>query len=318
MTFETQITTKFGFPLSTPGSEWTYTCPTCEKPKLYANIDTGFYFCQVCEKGGSVKHRVFDKVLVNPFLARSMKGKDIITPPTLDSIEATLVESGSEVSNYLICRGITEKEIKSFKIMESDYFGYQNLAVYSASGKYKYMVKKYLNVTGSAIFPIYDGGYRGFQIRYVRPRLIHGKPQRWISCPGLFRKYVLFNADTALTLPVAFIAEGIPAAAAFGRAGIATFGKAISDYQIQRMAKSTVKRFYIAYDGGTEKECSKLMLPLIEAGKEVYRIEFSGEEDPDSVSDLQLRIKEAKRFTAGKALTYKYKNFNLRKAFFYK
>lgn len=310
MSVEEKAMDKWGQPVvPICGNEGLFRCDKCFKPKLYCNIYSGMYFCQVCEAKGNLKWSPIQEVIkVNPF--QTEMGQDIILPPSLDDIHSYPVESGSPIHTYLISRGFNDHTIREFDVSESDFYGYLKLHKYTCDGKFKESFSKYVNVSDAAIFPVFDGGYRGYQCRYIYPKWYQDRQLRWIGSPGFSRKDSLFNADTALTKPAVFIAEGIPACLAFGSSGVATFGKGFSSYQAQRLAQSAVQTFYVAYDGGTATESGKLAAYLAELGKKVLHVHFSGEEDPDSVPDLHQRIRVAKPLTYQSAVELQFKDFN--------
>lgn len=282
-----QAVRAFGHPVSNDPREMLFNCPRCSKPKLYVNMTTGAFVCFSCNHRGCVL-----KGKKQYGIQLDFGGPRKLLPPSLDEIDATPVRRGS-VFQYLVRRGFTREQMATFDIRQSSFRGELNIKVVdSISNEVVGTQKKYIDVRSAAIFPIYDGGYQGYQSRNLYPK---DKNHRWMSAPGTPRRKLLFNADIALNPAnkVVYIAEGIPAACAFGFRGIATFGKGFSMEQFERLMKSHQKLFYVAYDGDAQFETYKLALQLLEIGRSVKVIQFKGKEDPDSVSDLATRIENA-------------------------
>lgn len=269
------------------GSWLIYSCPACARPKCFVNPHTGGFVCHRCRHTGSIYKTFRRQDGWEPGEVLSLR------PPTLEDIEAVPVYPYGPVRSYLRrVRGFTDKQISDFDVHESMFRGHVTCAVVNQRGEIVETKKKYVNANRTAIFPIYDGGYQGYQLRYIDDR---DDGRRWLSCPGFRRKTSLFNADLALKHKVVFIAEGITSAAAFGAPNvIATFGKGWTDDQVNRMSSaSAVKRFVIAYDADGLENSYKLATRLTAAGKQVKVVHFEEGEDPDECADLQARVSNA-------------------------
>jgi hypothetical protein len=215
----------------------------------------------------------------------------ILVPPSLEDIRAVPLYS-HDLLTYMMKRGFEMKRIHEMGVRESDYVGEIYLPIVDESGEIVDSVRKWINLQGAVIFPIYDNGYRGYQARHIYAT---DKGKRWMSAPGVSRKTLIFNADRAFSKEHDFfvVAEGIPAACAFGIHGVATFGKSYTNTQLGRMCAAPQKNVYVAFDGDAQYESHKLGQHLAEVGKNVRVIPFSGTEDPDSVPDLMERMKRA-------------------------
>lgn len=287
---------RFGEPVTHHGSNRYFVCPVCGRPKLRVNIahPAGLYFCVRCtDCKGTLRRRDDDARRVLLTHAQEL----VLVPPRLEDIQAKPVRRGSCEHRYLTGRGFTDAQIMRLGVCVSSFKGRMPLDQVASDGTLAEPVEKYLNLRGSVIFPIYDDGYRGYQARYLDA--CHAK--RWLSAPGTPRSRLLYNADAAFasTSSALFVAEGIPAAAAFDRLGhacVATFGKMVTERQLARLLAAPQEVVYTAFDGDAPHETATLARALLEHGKHVRVVPFTGTEDPDSVTDLPVRITAAQPY----------------------
>lgn len=277
----------FGPQVNYDTQEALFKCGECGRPKLYVNSSSGAFYCVRCEYAGNVLRMrgQMSDVIVEPDPVR------VIIPPTLRDVRAESLHSPALIT-YMLTRGFTEQMLYDLQIKESDFFGEIYVRVADERGAVVDSTRKWINLQGAIIFPIYDNGYRGYQARYIYAT---DKGKRWMSAPGVKRKTLIYNADRAFAPENDYfvVAEGIPASSAFEPHGVATFGKGYSDAQVARMCAAPQKRIYVAYDGDAQAESHKLGATLAETGKDVRVVPFSGTEDPDTVSDLKERMRRA-------------------------
>jgi len=288
----------FGRALNTDPREMLFHCGECGAPKLYVNAQSGAFYCMRCQYKGSV----FRLAQIGYIPSVGPKQELSWLPPTLEQIEASPLRPNSAPFRYLVRRGFTAEQIREFGVCGSNYEGSVFLTVVDGTGRDVGTTKKYVRLRRSAIFPLYDGGYKGYQARYMDAT---EKSKRWMSAPGTRRKSLLFNADKALSPAndYIFIAEGIPAACALGPQAVATFGKSFSEPQLERLVGAPQELLYVAYDGDATQEARKLALALLEVGKRVRIVHFTGDEDPDSVPDLRRRVERATEYTYDELLS---------------
>jgi hypothetical protein len=279
----------FGRQKNSDTQEALFRCPEpdCGRDKLYVNGSSGAFYCVRCEHAGNVL-RMTGQMSDMPIEPDPVR---ILIPPTLRDVRAESLHSPALIT-YMLHRGFTEQMLYDLQIKESDFFGEIYLRVTDESGDVVDSTKKWINLQGAVIFPIYDGGYRGYQARYIYAT---DKDKRWMSAPGVKRKTMIYNADRAFGQENDYyvVTEGIPASCAFGPHGVATFGKGFTDAQVARLAAAPQKLVYVAYDGDAQAESNKLGTILAETGKMVRVVPFTGKEDPDTVPDLEERMKRA-------------------------
>lgn len=118
---------------------------------------------------------------------------------------------------------------------------------------------KYL---GYIIIPFTEHG----QLTYFNARLYMGAGPRYnnpeVDITGLGKSFIIYNADALEIYRTVFICEGAINAETLGENGIATGGKAIARYQVNRLIKSQVEKFVILLDSDAKKEAIDLALKL--------------------------------------------------------
>lgn len=123
---------------------------------------------------------------------------------------------------------------------------------YCNSGKY----------LGYIIIPFTEHG----QLTYFNARLYMGAGPKYnnpeVDVTGLGKSFIIYNADALEIYRTVFICEGAINAETLGENGIATGGKAIARYQVNRLIKSQVERFVILLDPDAKKEAVDLALKL--------------------------------------------------------
>lgn len=116
---------------------------------------------------------------------------------------------------------------------------------------------------GYLIIPFY---YQG-QLKYYNARNVIGKGPRYNNpdkdITGLGKQFIIFNHDALEMYRSVFICEGALNALTMGDRGIATMGKAISQYQINELLKSSCERFIILLDFDAKDYAINLALKLV-------------------------------------------------------
>lgn len=168
--------------------------------------------------------------------------------------------------DYLINRGLTDDDIEYYgigiamgRIVFPDYNVDGDL-VYWVSRAYDRSIPKYLNCPVSRDRQIYNLG-------------------RWLN----------EKLDT-LT-----ICEGPISAICAGRDAVATYGKLISQPQVDILRSLPAKKVYIALDPDAKKEAIKLAKDLVNYFDELYLVPMNGKEDPASLGrEKFIEIKNRK------------------------
>lgn len=145
------------------------------------------------------------------------------------------------IRNYLKHRGFNIDELSKQGIgycTKGDYFGY-------------------------VILPFYSNG----KLTYFNARLVIGNGPRYNNPPksvtGLGKEFLIFNEDALELYNQVYICEGVFNALTIGERAIATMGKAVSSYQINKLIKSSVKRFILLLDPDAKKQAISLALKLV-------------------------------------------------------
>lgn len=118
---------------------------------------------------------------------------------------------------------------------------------------------KYL---GYIIIPFIEHG----KLVYFNARLYMGAGPKYnnpeVDVTGLGKSFIIYNADALEMFRTVYICEGAINAETIGENGIATGGKTIARYQVNRLIKSQVERFVILLDPDAKKEAIDLALKL--------------------------------------------------------
>lgn len=116
---------------------------------------------------------------------------------------------------------------------------------------------------GYLIIPFY---YRG-QLRYYNARNVIGQGPRYNNpnkdITGVGKEFIIFNYDALEMYRSVYICEGALNALTIGDRGIATMGKAISQYQVNELLKSSCQRFIILLDPDAKRYAINLALKLV-------------------------------------------------------
>lgn len=115
---------------------------------------------------------------------------------------------------------------------------------------------------GYLIIPFHEYG----KLVYFNARLFLGNGPRYnnpdTSESGLGKSFIIYNRDALDMYSSVFLCEGAINAATMGERGIAMSGKAVSQYQINTILKSQVKRIIILLDPDAKGYALNLALKL--------------------------------------------------------
>lgn len=162
--------------------------------------------------------------------------------------------------NYLIKRGFNIKELAKAG------WGYSN--------KDKYF--------GYIIMPFYRNG----KLVYFNARRFLGDGPRFnnplVEDFGLGKSMLMYNSDALLMYDRVFIVEGLMNARTIGDNAVSMGGKKVSNYQINLLIKSPVKKFIIGFDHDGYDDALELAIKL-EPFKRVKVMPFK---DARDINDL--------------------------------
>lgn len=166
--------------------------------------------------------------------------------------------------NYLLSRGITLEDIKNYNIGYVDNGGYNH----PETGKY-------ISLITSVVFITYndDGNPIYWNTRSINPNSI----QKSINAPamdGMYSKRTsIFNLDKAKKTDKIVIYEGVFNALMSGDSGIATFGKQVTDEQIELIKEASAEKelpIYLFLDNDAKQETNILANKIYQFTHNVY------------------------------------------------
>lgn len=207
-----------------------------------------------------LKHGDFTELEFKEEKVELPEAKPIYLPESFKLINRGESHIAKITRNYLKHRGFDINELSRQGIgycTKGDYFGY-------------------------VILPFYSNG----KLTYFNARLVIGNGPRYNNPPksvtGLGKEFLIFNEDALELYSQIYICEGVFNALTMGERAIATMGKAVSTYQINKLIKSPVKRFILLLDPDAKKQSINLALKLIDF-KSVKVVYLPEGEDVNSI-----------------------------------
>ena len=123
---------------------------------------------------------------------------------------------------------------------------------------------------------MYTGKYLGYiiipftehgQLTYFNARLYMGAGPKYnnpeVDVTGLGKSFIIYNADALEIYRTIYICEGAINAETLGENGIATGGKAVSRWQVNKFIKSQVEKFIILIDPDAKDKALDLAFKLV-------------------------------------------------------
>lgn len=166
---------------------------------------------------------------------------DVILPDGFRNLAMGSSLLAKSARNYLKKRGFDIKQLASKG------WGYCN------TGKY----------LGYIIIPFTEHG----QLTYFNARLYMGAGPKYNNPPvtetGLGKSFIIYNVDALEIYRTVYICEGAINAETIGQNGIATGGKAVSRFQVNKFIKSPVERFVILIDPDAKGKALELAFQLV-------------------------------------------------------
>lgn len=307
MEFTDFLTSEIGRPKENTIGEKRYCCPFCgeKKYKFYVHEETGQYICFKCERVGNPF--TFMKAYFN---VSSKGAKDILEGHDIELDNFNIVDYGDDTLTtserlILMMRGVdtTKKQVSikppelptGFKYLKDNvnnteakpFFDY----LYSRGITYNQIVNynigyiiegwcwkankgEKIKLTNSVIFFTYDneGKYQ-----YWNTRSIEKNPYiKTLNAPGdeydIGKKDIVFNLNIAKNQSFVIITEGVFDALTFGKYGVATLGKHVSEEQIKLLKLNIDEEtsIFIFLDSDTITQNVSLASKLYTTHKNVF------------------------------------------------
>ena len=257
-----------------------------DKKGFNVNLLTGKWYCYSCQKGGTAQ--TFMRLLqikdyeptvdydqletLEEMLRDEVKS---LRPTWLNYPEGFSFITGKEdgilgkgASRYLIEeRNLTLRQILEYRI------GYCYKGYYRGR-----VIIPTLDDSGQVLYFVARSFLKGVKVPYLNPsnEIATGKTE------------VLFNYQNACTLSQIVVCEGVFDAMAVGQNGVAVFGKTISSQQANLLVTANPKEIIVALDGEAYQEALDIGKVLDSYGLPVRVAHLPGEEDPASLTRMEL------------------------------
>jgi len=300
----------------TTTGEYNFCCPLCVRrvgqpdknyhlyvnPTRYLYGIRGWFYCHRCKAKGPLHRLLNNSDTSNHAVSEwssfvlKLRGafKKEKEPKPSVSLPKDYVEmiQGTQAYEYLQKRAITDAQIEFYKIG----FGVKDIRQLEKEDRPNYAG------SGRIIFPDYDDDgdcvywvartYKGHKVKYKNPAKSNARDK-------------IFNLSKASRYQTCVIAEGVISAIACGYNGIATYGKEVTQQQIDMLVSVSFDHYHIAHDGDARKESLHLAERLSCRGCDVSLVCFSRDEDPASVSNMLERIQGSMSLSFKNKLRFK-------------
>ena len=248
------------------GTEYLVVCPHCGKRKLSINLNKGLYQCwHGCCSGrlSTLLHMKLPNVA--PVIAKK-RSYGYIEPG--ETVKLSLLSSDHQANLYIKARGFDQEYLENT-------FG----VCWCKTGK-KFAGGTY-DTTNTLILPVTrDGKQIGWQSRLLyNPDDVpedsipymgwkfdeeenrYVKPSKYMTMPGYDKQANLYNYDLAKEGEMVVVTEGAFDCMAVGKCAVATFGKGVSDGQVE-IIKNIWKVAVLLLDPDAEAAQMKLQNKL--------------------------------------------------------
>lgn len=274
-----------------------YHCPECinngkgedKKGKLYVSNKTLKFLCFRCGYRGSVlksnKYKGYDITLTPSKSELGMKLESVVNRvPNIEKvgliyeIPRLYPVPGTNEYAYLINRGFTDNLIKYYDIRMGS--SVSNLAHRIIIPNRVYRLDEFTDTTDMYV------------ARYIYdiPLDEEGKEmvQRYLNPYGKNRSKVVFNLHRIKEHTPIIITEGCITAISAGLQAVATYGKLVTDKQIEQILAKKPTKLYINLDPDAYKEALKLCYRIRKKTLEVplYIVRFNKEDGDIDAADI--------------------------------
>lgn len=290
------VSQRLGAPVNTNGDEVRFNCwrPDCgaspdTKHHLYLNPRKGKYFCQRCQRGGTLESLAraleisppednllsWDQAIRNYLWGESIEEED--QPSISWPQEYSPISPGFAAYTYLLERGVSNKKIEEYEIG----FGVgslKNRIIFpdvDERGRLVYWVaRKYGKLDGNKRAPKYTNADapRKFQVYNLGRIRQKGWNRRLVICEG----------------PISALVAGLDA--------VATYGKYVTKEQVAKLVACQAEEYVVALDGDAILQSTSLATRLYRKGLNVKFVRFSHDEDPASVGVREMRRRICQAF----------------------
>jgi len=243
------------------GLELLTTCPMCgHSYKLSVNATMGIWHCWHCDKGGRLSSLIQEASNMQFKPEPEQHKKTVCEKDPGELIPLHDLPDSHQAILYLKNRGFDPVELETR-------FGIS----YCINGK-KFAGGMF-DTTNTIVIPLYDGGnVVGWQSRLLYnpdkltpaecealgfQRKASGKfrlPPKYFTSPGLMKGCILFNKDWASHSDTVVVTEGAFDAMAVGLCGVATFGKNVTDEQVNLLSRWRLVVLLLDPDAAKEQE----------------------------------------------------------------
>lgn len=260
-------------PLPDINGEVQVRCPECvirrgtpdKKKHLYINIPKALYHCFRCDASGRI-----DLNVTKTYTYTSSGPEEGLSPEKLPLGMISLREAVNlypEVAHFVMIRKLP-------------------IHLYPTWGYYKNELHSEFNVAGLSsgiIIPLFfNDKYRGYVIRFINP-MYEGK---WKYSKNTHVKNFLYNYD-AVRGGECYVVEGVFDTLTLPECSVATFGKAMSDRQMELLS-SKFNKVTLMYDGDAYVESLRYAIKLHKFMYEVYVVQLHKYRDPFDYSREEL------------------------------
>ncbi len=263
------------------GKEAVFLCPFCKRKgygvdirgHLYINLVGGFYMCHRChEKGNSydlyknfgIRNsglNINTSIIRDKFHSKKLFMRNKLVKQISEDFMP--VEKDSEHYNYLVKRGLSDKQIR--------YYGWGT------------MEKQPTYVFVPLIFNNKLFGYQG------RTIVSEQKP-KYLNYPSSIPKsQIFFNWDTAKYYKTVYIVEGVFDSMAIGFNCIAALFNRLSKTQQRLLTESNIERIIMALDRDSEDKSNEEALQLYDYIPQTGWLSWNGTIDVKDVDELNFK-----------------------------
>lgn len=202
--------------------------------------------------------------------------------------------------NYLSARGFTLDQVQLYNMG------------YIIQGEVTLVSGKTLTLNSQVVFFTYDD--QG-QVQYWNTRSIEPNPfTKTFNAPARDGEYskesTVFNLNLAKQTGRVIINEGVPDALTCGLSGVATFGKQVSDRQIELFKQASIDypglRFYVFLDRDAVSLGDRLAKKIHKFTDEVYLIvnTYGGDANSIGIEKVEDLIRKAPKYSVESSTKY--------------
>lgn len=268
-----------------------FDCPFCHhhKPKLGVSLGTGKWKCWVCNANGPSISNLFHKLGADSSQLRQAKSLfsekvkyqkvEISNLQLPKEFKPLWVQNEKDffwkkAKNYLLGRGVTEKDIVKHRLGYCD------------SGRFDNMV----------IFPNYNSNG---QLTFFSGRSYLPNPKYKFSIPDNIDKDVIHDDGLVNWSDSLILVESKLDAIVVRRNSIPLNGKQLTNRLIRKILDSGIEKIYLCLDGDALNDMMQHANYFMEQGIEVYRVELPFDQDATSLGYEKVweYIKNAKLVT---------------------